>query len=54
MITAEAKTKRGLFAVHQLNDRIYFEIPARELGKDMLIVGRYRARGDAEPDAHGR
>src|SRR6185312_7924982 len=49
VITAEAKTKRGLFAVHQLNDRLYFEIPARELDKDMLIVGRYARTASANP-----
>ena len=49
VITAEAKTRRGLFAVHQLNDRLYFEIPARELGKDMLIVGRYARSASSNP-----
>jgi hypothetical protein len=49
VITAEAKTHRGLFAVHQLNDRLYFEIPARELGKDMLIVGRFARSAAANP-----
>jgi hypothetical protein len=49
VITAEAKTHRGLFAVHQLNDRTYFEIPARELGKDMLIVGRFARSAASNP-----
>jgi hypothetical protein len=49
VITAEAKTRRGLFAVHELNDRVYFEIPARELGKDMLIVGRYARSAASNP-----
>ena len=53
MITAEAKTKRGLFAVHQLNDRTYFEIPARELGKDMLIVGRLARAATQNPTRTG-
>jgi len=30
-----------MFAVHRLNDKLYFEIPARELNKDMLLVGRF-------------
>ncbi len=54
VITAEAKTKRGLFAVHQLNDRTYFEIPARELGKDMLIVGRYARAASQNPTRVGQ
>jgi hypothetical protein len=49
VITAEAKTHRGLFAVHTLNDRLYFEIPAHEFGKDMLIVGRYARSAAANP-----
>ncbi len=53
VITAEAKTKRGLFAVHQVNDRTYFEIPARELGKDMLIVGRYARAASQNPTRTG-
>ncbi len=53
VITAEAKTKRGLFAVHQLNDRTYFEIPARELGKDMLIVGRIARAATQNPTRTG-
>jgi Met-zincin/Domain of unknown function (DUF5117)/Domain of unknown function (DUF5118) len=48
VITAEAKTRRGLFSVHRVGDRLYFEIPARELNRDMLIVGRY-ARASAAP-----
>src|ERR1700716_1688502 len=41
VITAEARTRRGMFSAHRVGDRLYFEIPSRELGKDMLIVGRY-------------
>ena len=48
VITREAKTHRGLFSTHQVGDRLYFEIPASELGKDMLVVGRY-ARTPVEP-----
>jgi hypothetical protein len=39
--------------VHQLNDRTYFEIPARELGKDMLIVGRYARAASQNPTRTG-
>jgi len=53
VITAEAKTKRGLFAVHQLNDLTYFEIPAREFGKDMLIVGRFARAAAQNPTPTG-
>ena len=36
VITAEAKSDKGLFTVHQIDEKIYFEIPAALLGKDML------------------
>lgn len=52
VITAEAKTHRGLFITHQVGDKLFFEIPTRELDKDMLIVGRF-ARA-AAPEPQGR
>jgi hypothetical protein len=53
VITAEATTRRGLFIVHELNDHLYFEIPARELNKDMLIVGRFARAATASPTPTG-
>jgi Met-zincin/Domain of unknown function (DUF5117)/Domain of unknown function (DUF5118) len=53
VITAAAKTRRGLFSVHQVGERLYFEIPARELGKDMLIVGRYARAAAQNPNPTG-
>jgi hypothetical protein len=38
VITSEAKTKKGVFTVHQLRDRLYYEIPKTEFGKDFLWV----------------
>ena len=32
VITREAVTRRGMFAVHRVGDRLYFEIPEREMG----------------------
>ncbi len=43
MITPGARTQRGLFAVHQIGERLLFEIPPRELGRDHLIVTRAAA-----------
>jgi hypothetical protein len=43
VITPGARTQRGLFAVHQIGERLYFEIPAQELNKDQLIVTRAAA-----------
>src|ERR1041385_5799257 len=36
VITAEAKSDPGLFIVHKIDEKYYFEIPESELGKDML------------------
>lgn len=43
------KTREGLFKTHMIGtSRLYFEIPASEMGKDMLLVTRaaYNARTD--------
>lgn len=53
VITSEAKTRRGLFSTHRVGDRLYFEIPAKELGKDMLIVGRFTRAPAADPNLPG-
>jgi hypothetical protein len=36
VITKEAKSKKGLFTVHQVGERFYYEIPKKELGKQYL------------------
>jgi len=48
IITKDAKTRTGMFITHRVGDRLYFEIPSKELNVDMLIVGRYTraAAGD--------
>jgi hypothetical protein len=38
VITAEAKTDDGIFKVHRIGDRLYYEIPKAELNKDFLLV----------------
>jgi hypothetical protein len=53
VITREARTRRGMFAVHRVNDKLYFEIPARELNKDMLMVGRFSRAAAANPRQQG-
>ena len=50
VITREAQTRRGLFLVHRVNDRLYFEIPSRELGKDQLLVGRFTRAAAVDPN----
>ncbi len=53
VITSEARTRRGMFAAHRVGDRLYFEIPAKELNRDMLIVGRYARAAAANPNQPG-
>src|SRR5271170_7352158 len=36
VITKEAKSKAGLFTVHQVGERFFCEIPKKELGKQFL------------------
>ncbi|MEE9134075.1 MAG: zinc-dependent metalloprotease [Gemmatimonadota bacterium] len=43
VITAEAKTDSGLFVVHRIEDKLYYEIPMGLLDREMLLVSR-RAR----------
>lgn len=38
VITAEAKTDDGIFKVHRIGDRLFFEIPKAQLDKDFLWV----------------
>ncbi|MEM5564764.1 zinc-dependent metalloprotease [Psychroserpens sp. AS72] len=40
VITKEAITDDGLFKVHKVGEKYYFEIPNEHLGKDMLLVSR--------------
>ncbi len=40
VITAEAKTKAGLFKTHRIGSRLYYEIPRTALNKEMLLVTR--------------
>ena len=36
VITKDAKTTKGVFTVHQIKERYYYEIPKSELGRDYL------------------
>ena len=38
VITNRAITRKGVFGVHQVASRLYFEIPKSELGRDFVIV----------------
>ncbi len=38
VITSDAKTDDGIFKVHRVDDKLYYEIPKAELDKDFLLV----------------
>jgi hypothetical protein len=40
VITDKAKTDDGLFKVHKVDDKYYFEIPDALLGREILVVNR--------------
>ena len=40
VVTKEAKSKAGIFTVHQVKDKYYYEIPKPELNKDFLWVSQ--------------
>lgn len=42
VITAQARTDDGIFKVHRVGERVYFEIPKAELGKDFLWVNQIK------------
>jgi hypothetical protein len=47
VITEEAKTDSGLFHVHRIDEKLYFEIPLERLEQELLLVTRV-ARTHAE------
>jgi hypothetical protein len=40
VITKDAKSDEGLFTAHRIKEKVYYEIPAKEFGKDFLWVSR--------------
>src|SRR5678816_74733 len=40
VITDKAKTDEGLFKVHKVEDKWYFEVPDSLLGRDFMVVNR--------------
>ncbi|MGS0525848.1 DUF5118 domain-containing protein [Zobellia nedashkovskayae] len=41
LITSEAISKTGLFDVHKVGDKYYFEIPDSLFNREMLVVTRF-------------
>jgi hypothetical protein len=47
VVTPRARSKQGVFAVHQVGSRLYFEIPAAQQGKDFLVTTVLAGASDA-------
>jgi hypothetical protein len=41
VITAKAKSMKGLFTVHKVDDKYYFEIPDSIMGRDIMAITRF-------------
>lgn len=40
LLRNKTMTRKGLFTIHKVDDKYYFEIPDSLLGRDLLVVGR--------------
>jgi hypothetical protein len=40
LLRNKSVTRKGLFTIHKVDDKFYFEIPDSLLGRDLLVVGR--------------
>src|ERR1700754_3843778 len=43
VITKDATSKTGVFAVHRIKDRLYYEIPKDTLGREFLWVSQIKS-----------
>ena len=53
VITDKAKTDDGLFKVHKVEDKYYFEIPDSLLGRDIMVVNRVTKSSVNSPKGFG-
>ena len=53
VITDKAKTSKGFFTIHKIEDKYYFEIPPKLLGRDILMVNRVSKSSVESPKAFG-
>ncbi len=53
VITDKAKTTRGLFTVHKVEDKYYFEISPKMFGRDILVVNRVSKSSIESPKTFG-
>lgn len=53
VITDKAKTLKGLFTVHKVDERYFFEVPSKLLGRDILVVNRVSKSSVESPKEFG-
>ncbi|MDR0543917.1 MAG: zinc-dependent metalloprotease [Odoribacteraceae bacterium] len=53
VITDEAVSDEGMFLVHRVNDRYFFEIPDSLLGRDVLVVNRIAKAPEGASGVYG-
>ncbi len=53
VITDKAKTSKGFFTVHKIEDKYYLEIPPNLLSRDILIVNRVSKASVESPKSFG-
>ncbi len=51
VITEKAITRKGMFTVHKVDDKYYFEFPNKLLGRDILVVNRVSKSSVESPKA---
>jgi len=53
VITDKAKTSKGFLIIHKVEDKYYFEIPPKMMGRDILVVNRISKSSIESPKAFG-
>ncbi len=53
VITDKAKTSKGFVIIHKVDDRYFFEIPVKVLGRDILALNRVSKSSVQSPKAFG-
>jgi hypothetical protein len=53
IITDKAKTLKGFFTVHKVDDKYYFELPPKMMGRDILVLNRVSKSSIETPKGFG-
>ena len=53
VITDKAMTRRGMLTVHKVDDKYYFELPNKIIGRDILVINRISKSSIESPKGFG-